>query len=380
MNVSFPNRDAIISRSSELHVIRRLAANSELKVRAGERIMADHVIAKSDAANRAIRVAVSDQLGIAPGDVTKHLLRPVGSSLAAGEALAKMRRGLRNVVVATPAAGTLVAVDTMTGVALLAPGSASEIRALVAGDIEYVDANGTVSIRTVGTRLYGIVGIGMPVRGSISVAVGDPGQELQASSISKEMRGQIIVGGAFAGAAAMRKLMEVGAAGLITGGIVDRELVACFGMPAEDRLAPWRLGPSDVGIGDGMLAALSLMATEGFGRIPMHPQIFELLRESAGREAALIPTTRTGTNVARPQLIVIDEAALDEDAPPAAASLAEGSSVRLVEAGRLGAYGTVKSLPKRRRRSDGQMIDVVDVECSDGRRREAAYHNIELIA
>ena len=380
MNVSYPNRDAIISRANEIHVIRRLASNAEVKVRAGERIMADHVIAKCDAGSRAVRVAVSDQHGIAPGEVIKHLLRPVGSTFAAGEALAKMRRGLRNVVVATPAAGTLVGVDSMTGVALLAPGAVSEVRALVAGDVEYVDGNGTISIRTVGTRLYGIVGIGGAVRGRIRMAVSDPGQELQAGSVKGDMSGQIVVGGAFAGAAAMRKLMEVGALGLITGSIVDREVVACFGIPAEDRLSHWRLGPSDLGVGDGMLASLSLMATEGFGRMPMHPRIFDLLTELEGREVALIPTTRASAHVARPQLISVDEAALDEDVPQAAPSLAVGASVRLVESSRLGTYGEVKSQPKRHRRSDGQLVDVLQAECSDGRRREVAYQNVELIA
>ena len=134
MNENFPNREPVIVRNQELHVIRRLPANADVKVRAGERISADHVIAKTDPKNLAVRISIADQLGVAPNDVQKHLLKQIGSMFAAGEALAKTRKGLRNSVVAAPMAGTLLSIDADTGVGLIAPGSGGDIRALVAGE------------------------------------------------------------------------------------------------------------------------------------------------------------------------------------------------------------------------------------------------------
>ena len=158
MNENFPNREAVIVRDRELHVVRRLPANADVKVRAGERISGDHVIAKTDPRNLAVRIAIADQLGVAPTEVGKHLIRQVGSSFAAGEAIAKTRKGLRNTVVASPMTGTLLSIDSDTGVGMLAPGSGGDVRALVSGDVEYVDGKQSVAIRTVGSRLFGIAG------------------------------------------------------------------------------------------------------------------------------------------------------------------------------------------------------------------------------
>ena len=48
------------------------------------------------------------------------------------------------------------------------------------------------------------------------------------------MRGKVIVAGASGGASTLRRLMDVGAAGvLIVGGIVEREVSACFGVPGR---------------------------------------------------------------------------------------------------------------------------------------------------
>ena len=380
MNLNFPNRDALMTRDSELHITRRLPGGAEVKVRAGERITADHVIAKTDARSLAIRISIADQLGVGPADAAKHLLRPVGSSFAAGEAMAKTRKGLKNVVVACPVAGTLLSLDAENGIGLLAPGGGGEVRALVGGDVAYVDGKQTISLRTVGSRLYGIVGIGQAARGVLKVAVAGPGEELVVSAITPDMRGQIVVGGAFAGAQTLRKLMDVGAVGVITGGFVDREIAACLGVPADDRLAPWRLGPRDVGIADSMMANIGLMATEGFGRLPISAEAFAFLKALEGREVVLLTSTRVTGHLARPQLIAVNEDALDEEAPRAVAKLEVGTRVRIVEPTQLGAAGSVSTMPSRIRRGDGQMVDVVGVTGSDGRDREVALANIEIVA
>jgi len=181
MNENFPNREPVIVRDLELHIIRRLPANAEVKVRAGERISADHVIARTDPRNLAVRISLADQLGVLPQDTQKHLLRPVGSTFKAGEAIAKNRKGLRNTVVASPMNGTLMSIDPETGVGMLAPGSGGDIRALVAGDVEYVDGRQTVAIRSVGSRIFGVAGLGPSIEGVLTVPVAGPGDELQAA-------------------------------------------------------------------------------------------------------------------------------------------------------------------------------------------------------
>jgi hypothetical protein len=380
MNENFPNREPVIVHDQELHVVRRLPVNADVKVRAGERINGDHVIAKTDPRHLAVRIAIADQLGVAPGDVGKYMLRQVGATFAAGEAIAKTRKGLRNTVVASPLTGTLLSIDTDTGVGLIAPGVSGDIRSLVSGDVEYVDGRQSIAIRTVGSRLFGIVGVGPSVEGTICFAVNGPGEEAQVDRINPGMAGMIVVAGATIGSAALRRLMEVGAAGVIIGGLVEREISACFGVPTEDRISPWRIGPSDTGIGDSMMTAIALVATEGYGALPMNAEAYAFLQKFTGERVSMLTTTRLSGFLARPQIIHVNQDALDDEAPATPLSLGADTRVRVVDQSGLGVTGKVAEKPKRVRRADGIAVDVMSIMTADGKTRSVAANNVEIIA
>jgi hypothetical protein len=380
MNENFPNREPVIVHDQELHVVRRLPVNADVKVRAGERINGDHVIAKTDPRHLAVRIAIADQLGVAPGDVAKHMLRQVGATFAAGEAMAKTRKGLRNTVVAAPLTGTLLAIDMDTGVGLIAPGVSGDIRSLVSGDVEYVDGRQSIAIRTVGSRLFGIVGVGPSVEGVICIAVNSPTEEIQADTVTPDMAGKVVVAGATIGAAALRRLMAIGAAAVVIGGLVEREVSACFGVPTEDRISPWRIGPSDTGIGDSMMTAIAIVATEGYGSIPMTTEAFAFLKKFDGQRVSVLTTTRLSGFLARPQIIHVNEDALDDESPAVPLALGANTRVRVVDQSGLGTTGMVAEKPKRVRRADGIAVDVLSVLTADGKTRTVAANNVEIIA
>jgi hypothetical protein len=380
MNVNFPNRAPVVARDSEIRVVRRLPGTGDVKIRAGERVTAEHILTRTDPTAAAVKISVADQLGVAPQEVNKYLMKPVGSTFGAGEALARNRKGLRNVVVAAPVAGTLLSVDTDTGMAHLAPGGSGDIRAMVAGDVEFVDGKQSVSIRTVGSRLYGIVGLGGSVRGTLRVVAASPGEELQAGKVNSELKGAIVVGGAWASAAAIKKLIEAGAAGLITGGFVDREVMASLGVAADDRLAPWRMRPGDQAIGQEYTPGIAMMATEGFGPLAIHPESFALLQELEGAEAVLFTPTRVVGYLQRPKLIVVNEDLIDDDAPSGTAVLSHGAKARMVDQNGLGQLVEIESGARRVRRGDGNMVEVVDVRMGNDQSRTVPLANVELIA
>jgi hypothetical protein len=380
MNQNFPNREPVIVHDQELHVVRRLPSNAEVKVRPGERISSDHVIAKTDPRQLAVRINIADQLGVSPSDVNKFMLRPVGSTFGAGEAMAKMRKGLRNTVVASPMTGLLLSIDSDTGVGLLAPGTGGDVRSLVSGDVEYVDGRQSIAIRTVGSRLFGIVGVGPSTEGVLVVAVGGPGEEAQPDRVTADMRGKIVVAGASVSATTLRRLMDVGAAGVIVGGIVEREVSACFGVPAEDRISPWRIGPSDTGMGDSMTTSIAIVATEGFGSLPITADAFAFLKKSEGTRVTLITTTRMSGFLARPQIISVNQEMLDDDAPAQPIALSTDTRVRLIDQANLGMTGKVAERPKRVRRADGVAVDVLTITTPDNKDRVVAANNVEVIA
>ena len=178
----------------------------------------------------------------------------------------------------------------------------------------------------------------------------------------------------------MRRLMEVGAAGLIVGGMVEKEVSACLGIPAEDRLSAWRVGPTDVGIGDHLMSNLALVATEGFGSLPMPGDAFAFLKHHEGQHVSLLTSTRITGFLARPQVVVVNVDALDEDAPAQPVAISDKTRVRLVDQAGLGAVGTIAELPKRSRRADGILVDVMTVAFSDGKARTVAKNNVEIFA
>jgi hypothetical protein len=380
MNENFPNREAVIVRDQELHVVRRLPQNAEIKVRPGERISSDHVIAKTDPRHLAVRISIADQLGVPPNEVGKYMLRGVGSTFAAGEAIAKARKGLRNTVVASPMTGTLLSIDTDTGIGMLAPGAGGDVRSMVSGDVEYVDGRQTVAIRTVGSRLFGIVGFGPSAVGTLRFAVSAPREEAQIEKITGDMAGAIVVVGASLSTATLRRLMDVGATGVISGGLVERDISACFGGLTDDRLSPWRLNPTDTGVGDSMRTSLAIVAIEGFGVLPINADAFSFLKQLEGQRVSLITTTRVSGFLARPQILHVNENALDEEAPSQPIALTEETRLRLTDPAHLGMTGTVAERPRRVRRGDGIAVDQMVVNCADGKARTVALNNVEVIA
>lgn len=368
MSFNFPHREAVVSRDRELRVARRLAVAGEIKVRGGERVAADHHLGRADVRLLAIRLGVAEQLGITPREVAKHLTKPVGATVAAGETVARARRGFRVVVVVSPIDATIAEIDGETGAVSLVPTSGGEVTALVPGDIEYADNRQAVIIRTVGSRVLGIIGLGPTVRGPLFVAVDAPDQELAANRVTKEMAGTIVVGGTYASAAALTKLVEVGALAFFAGGLVEREVAAFLG-GADDRLARWRPLPGSEIIADGLSPKLALVATEGFGAIAMNTTAFTLLRDLSGRVAVLQPATRATAPLLRPELIIPNEELLDEDASTSQAAVGPGAEVRLVAAADLGLSGRVVSEPRRERLADGFQVDVAEVAVAAGGRQ-----------
>ena len=377
---NFPYAEPVVVRDHELRVIRRFPPGGEIRARAGERVQADTVIGRTDPRSIAVRIAVADHFDVAPADAARLLMKPVGSTFTAGQPLARMRRGMRSVVIAAPVAGTLIEFDNELGVALIVPAGAGEMQALVPGDVERIEGKETVAIRTVGSRAMGIVGVGGTAEGPLRLLVERADQELPLARITPELAGTIVVGGSHASAAAIKRLVEVGIAGLVVGGLVERELVGLFGGPVEDRLGPWRAMTGGRVLGDGLPVPFALVATEGFGAIPMNPLIFGLLKEGAGERCVLLTGTRVAGILYRPEIVIPNPRAIDDDAPTSRAALVPGAAVRLVDQVGLGKSATVVGEPRRERIGDGQFTDLIDVELMTGSRRSVRVANLEILA
>jgi hypothetical protein len=160
-----------------------------------------------------------------------------------------------------------------------------------------------------------------------------PEAPLRAETIG-QCEGCVLVAGAGADGAAIRRAAAAGATGLVVGAVSDEVLREYVG---------YDIG---VAITGQEQVPMTLILTEGFGELPMAQRTWELLGALEGRMAAINGTTQIRAGVIRPEVVVTHEQARAGEAEPAPEqSLVVGVRVRVVREPNFGALGRVEALP-----------------------------------
>jgi hypothetical protein len=188
----------------------------------------------------------------------------------------------------------------------------------VNGVVERIDA-GAISIRADGLGLRADVGWGQPVHGPLLIAVSAPDAELRASAIDIGAAGAIVVAGARLDIEALTRARAIGAAGIICGGIVGRELRQ---LEESDRRQRAALHAS---------APFALIALDGYGRRPVPGPLWDLFVAAAGRPVGLVPEAHVCVIAGDPEPLV-------------AAAFREPQTVRIAAGDGLGVEGRLVGL------------------------------------
>ncbi len=114
--------------------------------------------------------------------------------------------------------------------------------------------------------IQGIFGIGGENHGKIRVVVGAPEGELTADKIKPDEKGTVLVGGSLIIINALRRAEEVSVSCLLAGGIRYRNLTSFMGVEIGVAIT----GQEEVGI--------TIILTEGFGKMKMANRTFDLFR------------------------------------------------------------------------------------------------------
>jgi hypothetical protein len=144
----------------------------------------------------------------------------------------------------------------------------------VRGRVRAVE-EGSLVIEVPAARLRGVGGIGEAVHGELVVGVPNPGDELRAAASDAGATGKILVGGSRASAETLTRARAMGVAGIVLGGVLDKELRDFEAIQRRRR---------DAG---GMTGAFGILLVEGFGKVGIDPQLFGWFRKHAGRVASL---------------------------------------------------------------------------------------------
>jgi len=330
-------------------------------------------VARAELPGKVYPVNLANQLSIAPDEIKDYLVKKEGDLVQKDEILAENKPLIKwfKTEIRSPVTGTIESLSTVTGQVLMRePPRLLDLLAYVDGTVvETIPQQGAV-VQADCSLVQGIFGIGGETWGEIVLAVASPDEPLTPTHLTPAMKGKVVVGGSFLSAETMIKAKESGVAGLVVGGIHDKDLRALLGYDLGVAIT----GTEQVGF--------TLILTEGFGAIPMATKTFKLLSAHAGQKASISGATQIRAGVIRPEIIIPHAASTASIAatPVQREGIRLGDPVRIIRDPSFGRIGEVSALPHDLQKIPTEsQVRVLEVKFTDGSRAVVPRTNIEVI-
>ena len=352
---------------------RRLPLKGAVSASVGNKVNPDDIIAKTDLPGNVQMVNVANQLNVDASDVKEVMVSRIGSKVSKDELIAETKGlfGFFKSSVNSPVSGTIESISDLTGQVVIREAPLPvDVDAYIEGVIDDVIEKEGVVIRSQGAFIQGIFGIGGESRGEIKVLTQDRGSEISVEMISAEQKGLILVGGNFISLEAYKKALDCKVAGIVVGGFNYFDL---------DEILGYTLGVAITGSED---LITSLIVTEGYGKIQMGQQTFDLLKNNVGKLASINGATQIRAGVIRPEIIIPintstdDESTIDSNKT---GGMTEGSTVRVIRSPNFGRIGMVKELPAELRQMESETMVRIAIVDIDGKNFEIPRSNLEVV-
>jgi len=319
---------------------RRLPIKGEILVNVRESVHSDTIVARTHVPGDLQIVRVAQILGIELEDTEKYMVRKTSDYVKKDEVIAKSTSflGLFKTFVRSPVEGTIEHVSNVTGQVVIRERPIPvEVKAYIPGTVVNIFPEEGVTIQTHAAFIQGIFGIGGETEGELLMVADSPEDALTSDLIKPEHKGKILISGSLVSGDALRKAVEAGVRGIIVGGIDDKDLVDFLGYEIGVAIT----GHEDVGI--------TLILTEGFGKMRMSKRTFVLLRSFEGKRASISGATQIRAGVIRPEIIIPIEGreikGIREEEEVPSKGLEPGTRIRVIREPYFGALGRVVSLP-----------------------------------
>ncbi len=363
-----------VTRATIIRKERRLPLQGEVLVKKGDRVKAEDIVARTELPGNVHPVNVAGLLSVPPEDVPQLMLKKTGDSVKKGEpiAMSKSFFGLFKTTVTAPIDGVIESVSNITGQVILRESPIPvEVNAYVDGVVTEIFENEGVVVETKASLVQGIFGIGEERIGILHVIADSPSFVVDESVIKEEHKGKVLIGGSFVTSGALKKAAKIGVKGIVVGGIDDKNLKDFLG---------YDIGVAITG-NEGK--GITLIVTEGFGKLDMAKRTFELLKSLEGKKCSISGATQIRAGVIRPEVIVPDES-LEigaEDTEMQEGGLIIGKTrVRIIREPYFGRIGTVVALPPELQKIETEaMVRVLEVQFDDGTKVTVPRANVEII-
>ncbi|MEO0131179.1 MAG: hypothetical protein ABIK76_05775 [candidate division WOR-3 bacterium] len=353
---------------------RRLPLPGEILVKIGEEVKGEDIVAKTYLPGNVQTVNVAGLLNIPPEDIREVMIKKEGDDVEKDEVIAYTKSffGLFKSYVRSPVKGKIESVSEITGqVIIREPPQPVQVSAYIDGVVKEIIQNEGVVIETYASLVQGIFGIGGETRGILKVVASNPNEVLTEESINEDCKGKILIGGSLVTKEALKKAREFGVKGIVVGGIEDETIKNFLG---------YDIGVAITGQEN---CNLTLVTTEGFGRMKMAERTFSLLSSLEGKIASMNGATQIRAGVIRPEVIVVKKDTFnkdDKDSFKYSQGLEIGTPVRIIREPYFGMIGKVVSLPVELQKIETESyVRVLEVELEDKRRVIIPRANVEII-
>lgn len=322
------------------HVSRHLNGQGNLLAKVGQEVAPDTVLGQALVSAGFFSINLAKALGVSNKGADEYLERKIGTNIYKGELLAQKKTIFGDKLVTAPTDGIIEDYSEDKGVLRIKYFPQNErLTAGVYGIIDQVSTErNEVLIRTLATEIYGVAGIGVDHEGFLKV-IGTPSSLFNATSTKLSSYQQILVVGALIYGQAFEKLIRLGTAGVVTGGINASDFKSMSGSFDPNEKQYSRPG-------------ISIVITEGFGSMPIGDDIFEHLSKhdgqfafiSGSRKRILLPSSDSDSIISVRKVVLQVNQWLDLTQELNFKGLEQGMKVRIIWPPFAGWQGNVVSI------------------------------------
>ena len=362
-----------VLQHSKVRKERRLPIKGELKVREGDAVKADDIVAKTNLPGNVHMVKVANRLNISPADIIDVLLVKEGDTLNKGDMIAETQGlfGFFKSELRSPVSGQIESISDVTGqIVMREEPLPVEVDAYVSGTVLDVIQDEGVTIESEAAYVQGIFGIGGEARGNLEVISTSRENELSIEDLNENHSGKIVVGGSFVSLEAYKKALKLKVKGIVVGGFNYFDLEEILG---------YRLGVAITGTED---LVTSLVLTEGYGNIKMSDRTYDLLKAHDGKFVSINGATQIRAGVIRPEIVIPlgdNEMPSDTTTKKEKLGIESGSLVRVIRAPYFGKIGNVIELPPELQQMESETMVRVAKVSIDGEDVIIPRSNLEML-
>lgn len=344
----------IISKGQVITKTRELPSIGEILVNVGDIVSPEQKIARTTVEGELVIVRLPEESGTIKVKVGDEIKR--GALIYEKIGLF----GLFKATVVAPEGGTIEFITEQT-VGIRLPPEEFRLNAYIKGKVIENDFKQKIVIEGTGALIQGIFGVGGERTGKLFPI--NKVSKLTLDDLPQDCSELVLAGGTLPSGEILLEAQNRGAVGFIVGGVEDSALEKFLGKPVGIAMT----GKEEI--------SMTLIVTEGFGELAMHPLIYEIL--SKGGYCSISGTTQVRAGAVRPEIIIftdfIEETIIDEE-------FKIGKSARIIREPNFGVIGEIIELPSAPEVLESKIkARILRLKCKNGEVLTVPRTNVELI-